>query len=148
MLISYTTFFFSATPGTVKVMLITSLQLLRIICHQSVTCNAIKVLRVIGLSPCQPDHAFESSSTTIKIITTQVVWLSTLLRKVPDPVTMELHNHFDYELENQLLTLMSLVSGLFLMISTKEVKKSVRSICLGATHNVSISAPVNTNYIQ
>ncbi len=58
---------------------------------------AIEVLLVIGLSPCQPDHTFESS-TTIKMITMQIVWLSSSLWKVRDPVTKELHNHFDDEL--------------------------------------------------
>ncbi len=57
---------------------------------------AVEVLRVIGLSPCQPDHAFESS-TTIKVITMQIPWLSLLLWKVHDPVTKELHNHFHVE---------------------------------------------------
>ena len=33
---------------------------------------AVEVLRVIGLSPCQPDHAFESSTT----ITMQIPWPS------------------------------------------------------------------------
>ncbi len=39
---------------------------------------AVEVLRVIGLSPCQPDHAFESS-TMIKVITMQILWPSSSL---------------------------------------------------------------------
>ena len=58
---------------------------------------AVKVLRVIGLSPCQPDHAFESS-TTIKVIIMHIPWPSSSLWKVRDPVTKELCNHFDGEL--------------------------------------------------
>ena len=58
---------------------------------------AVEVLRVIGLSPCQLDHAFESS-TTIKVITMLILWPSSSLRKVRDPVTKELRNHFDGEL--------------------------------------------------
>ncbi len=57
---------------------------------------AVEVLRVIGLSPCQPDHAFESS-TAIKVITMQILWPSSSLWKVHDPVTKELRNHFDGE---------------------------------------------------
>ncbi len=54
------------------------------------------MLRVIGLSPCQPDHAFKSS-TTIKVITMQSLWPSSSLWKVRDPVTKDLHNHFNGE---------------------------------------------------
>ena len=43
------------------------------------------------------DHAFESS-TTIKVVTMQILWPSSLLWKVQDPVTKELCNHFDGEL--------------------------------------------------
>ncbi len=57
----------------------------------------VEVLRVIGLSPCQPDHAFESS-ITIKVITMQILWPSSSLWKVRDPVTKELRNHFDGKL--------------------------------------------------
>ncbi len=53
---------------------------------------AVEVLRVIGLSPCQPDHAFEAS-TTIKVITMQILWPSSSLWSV----TKELRSHFDGE---------------------------------------------------
>ncbi len=55
---------------------------------------AVEVLRAIGLSPCQKDHAFEST-TTIKVITMQILWPSSSLWKVRDPVTKELRNHFE-----------------------------------------------------
>ena len=56
---------------------------------------AVEVL--IRLSPCQPDHAFESS-TTIKVITMRILWPSSSLWKVRDLVTKDLRNHFDGEL--------------------------------------------------
>ncbi len=40
--------------------------------HKVSNLFAVKVLHVIGLSPCQLDHAFESS-TTIKVITMQIL---------------------------------------------------------------------------
>ncbi len=52
---------------------------------------AIKVLRVIRLSPCQPERTFELS-ITIKVITMQIIWSSSW--KVRDQVTKELCNHF------------------------------------------------------
>ena len=57
---------------------------------------AIVVLCVSRLPQGQPDHAFEFS-TTIKVITMQILWPSSSLRKVCDPVTRELRNHFDAE---------------------------------------------------
>ncbi len=55
--------------------------------YKKVVGAAIEVLRVIGLSQCQPDHAFESS-TTIKVITMQIIWPSSW--KVRHLVTKEL----------------------------------------------------------
>ncbi len=57
---------------------------------------AIVVLCVSQLPLGQPDHAFEFS-TTIKVITMQILLPSSRLWKVRDPVTKELHNHFDAE---------------------------------------------------
>ncbi len=65
-------------------------------CDTMIPLFAVEVKRVIRLSPCQPDHAFESS-TTIKVIIMKILWPSSSLGKVRDPVTKELRNHFDGE---------------------------------------------------
>ncbi len=62
-------------------------------CPEESTQFGSEVFRVIRLSPYQPDHAFESSTTT-KVITMLILWPSSSLWKVREPVTKELRNHF------------------------------------------------------
>ena len=71
------------------------------ICYTVPNVFAVKMIRVIGLSPCQPDHAFKSSLPRLKlVITIQILWPSTSLWTLRDPVTKELRNHFNDELRS------------------------------------------------
>ncbi len=57
----------------------------------------------LSLSKCYMDYLHVNrikSSTTIKLITMQILWPSSSLWKVCDPVTKELCNHFNGEYNN------------------------------------------------